>query len=73
MCARTLGRMSENTYPTAIKAASARGWRRVEPVPLGRPEQPTKLLAYLASVDSAPARAILPSHIVESLTAASVA
>ncbi|WP_306333784.1 XRE family transcriptional regulator [Streptomyces sp. KL118A] len=73
MRARTLGRISENTYLTAIKAASARGWRRVEPVPLGRPEQPTKLLAYLASADSAPARAILPSHIVESLTAASAA
>ena len=40
MRARTLGRMSENNYLTAIKAASARGWRRVEPVPLGRPEHP---------------------------------
>ncbi|MEV5090439.1 ImmA/IrrE family metallo-endopeptidase [Streptomyces griseoincarnatus] len=73
MRARTLGCMSENTYLTAIKAASARGWRRVEPVPLGRPEQPTRLLAYLASTDSAPARAILPSQIVESLQTASAA
>ncbi|MFJ9324229.1 ImmA/IrrE family metallo-endopeptidase [Streptomyces globisporus] len=73
MRARTLGRMNENTYLTAIKAASARGWRRVEPVPLGRPEQPTGLLAYLASADSAPARAILPSQIVESLQTASAA
>ncbi|MDT5045800.1 MAG: hypothetical protein QOG75_1653 [Mycobacterium sp.] len=31
MRARTLGRMSERTYLTAIKAASARGWRRVNP------------------------------------------
>ena len=28
MRARTVGRMSENNYLTAIKAASARGWRR---------------------------------------------
>ena len=49
MRARTLGRMSENNYLTAVKAASARGWRRVEPVPLGKPEQPTRfsrLLGY---------------------------
>jgi len=73
MRARTLGRMSENTYLTAIKAASARGWRRTEPVPLGRPEQPTRLLAYLASADSSHARAVLPPQIVESLYTASAA
>jgi Zn-dependent peptidase ImmA (M78 family) len=33
--ARTLSRMSENSYLTTVKAASARGWRHVEPVPLG--------------------------------------
>ncbi|WP_405775419.1 ImmA/IrrE family metallo-endopeptidase [Streptomyces sp. NBC_01390] len=71
MRARTLGRMSENVYLNAIKAASARGWRRVEPVPLGRPEQPTRLLAYLASTASAPARSVLPPQIVESLQTAS--
>ncbi|MEV7036369.1 XRE family transcriptional regulator [Streptomyces sp. NPDC093272] len=73
MRARTLERMSENTYLTAIKAASARGWRRTEPVPLGRPEQPTRLLAYLASADSSHARAVLPPQIVESLHTASAA
>jgi Zn-dependent peptidase ImmA (M78 family)/transcriptional regulator with XRE-family HTH domain len=73
MRARTLGRMSENTYLTAIKAASARGWRRTEPVPLGRPEQPTRLLAYLASADSSHSRAVLPPQIVESLHTASAA
>ncbi|MFE0044680.1 ImmA/IrrE family metallo-endopeptidase [Streptomyces albireticuli] len=73
MRARTLGRMSEKTYLTAIKAASARGLRRVKPVPLGRPEQPTRLLDYLASADSTPARAALPSQIVESLQTASAA
>ncbi|MEU6655672.1 XRE family transcriptional regulator [Streptomyces sp. NPDC046900] len=73
MRARTLGRMSENTYLSAIKAASARGWRRTEPVPLGPPEQPTRLLAYLASADSSRARAFLPPQIVESLHTASAA
>ncbi|MER8186644.1 XRE family transcriptional regulator [Kitasatospora sp. NPDC094015] len=73
MRARTLGRMSETTYLTAIKAASARGWRRVEPVPLGRPERPARLLNYLASPDSGPARAVLPPGIVQSIETASAA
>ncbi|MEY9943918.1 ImmA/IrrE family metallo-endopeptidase [Kitasatospora sp. GAS1066B] len=73
MRARTLGRMSETTYLTAIKAASARGWRRVEPVPLGRPERPARLLHYLASPDSGPARAVLPPGIVQSIETASAA
>src|SRR5262249_36580453 len=38
MRAKTLGRMTDSTYLTAVKAISARGWRRVEPVPLGLPE-----------------------------------
>jgi Zn-dependent peptidase ImmA (M78 family) len=53
MRARTLGRMSERTYLTAVKATSARGWRRVEPVPLGRPEEPTLLLSYLTTTGGA--------------------
>jgi Zn-dependent peptidase ImmA (M78 family) len=73
MRARTLGRMSESTYLTAIKAASARGWRRVEPVPLGRPEQPVGLLQYLASPESGAARAVLPPRIVESIEVSSAA
>jgi Zn-dependent peptidase ImmA (M78 family)/transcriptional regulator with XRE-family HTH domain len=67
MRARTLGRMSESTYLTAIKAASARGWRRVEPVPLGAPEQPCSLLAFLSSPDSLATRNVLPSRIVEDI------
>ncbi|GGX29950.1 transcriptional regulator [Streptomyces malachitofuscus] len=73
MRARTLGRISDSTYLTAIKAASARGWRRVEPVPLGRPEQPARLLDYLASPESSPARAVLPPQIIESIGTASAA
>jgi len=73
MRARTLGRMTEGTYLSAIKTASARGWRRIEPVPLGQPEQPTKLLAYLASPDSTAARAVLPPQILERIQTASTA
>jgi Zn-dependent peptidase ImmA (M78 family) len=73
MRAKTLGRMTEATYLSAIKTASARGWRRIEPVPLGQPEQPTRLLAYLASPDSAAARAVLPPQILERIQTASTA
>jgi Zn-dependent peptidase ImmA (M78 family)/transcriptional regulator with XRE-family HTH domain len=73
MRARTLHRMSESTYLTAIKAASARGWRRLEPVPLGSPERPKNLLDFLASTVSQPARVYLPAHIVEQIAAANTA
>lgn len=70
MRARTLHRINESTYLNAIKALSARGWRRVEPVPLGRPEQPKHLLDFLASPASRQARKHLPSRIVADLVAA---
>lgn len=73
MRAKRLGRMSEATYLTAVKAASARGWRRREPVPLGPPEQPTLLLKFLEKT-SLPIRSFLPEAIVDSIaTASSVA
>jgi hypothetical protein len=68
-----LERMSDSTYLSAIKTASARGWRRVEPVPLGQPEQPAELLAYLASPEGTAARAVLPPHILASIQTASAA
>jgi Zn-dependent peptidase ImmA (M78 family)/transcriptional regulator with XRE-family HTH domain len=71
--ARTLGRMSESTYLTAIKTASARGWRRLEPVPLGALEQPRHLLNFLASPASGPARHHLPGRIVTSIATAATA
>lgn len=73
MRARRLGRMSDATYLTAVKAASARGWRRREPVPLGPPEQPTVLLKFLEKTNL-PVRSFLPEAIVDSIvTASSVA
>jgi Zn-dependent peptidase ImmA (M78 family)/transcriptional regulator with XRE-family HTH domain len=42
MRAKSLDVMGDAAYLTAIKAASARGWRRAEPVPLGPPERPRR-------------------------------
>jgi Zn-dependent peptidase ImmA (M78 family)/DNA-binding XRE family transcriptional regulator len=70
MRARTLGRMSENNYLTAIKAASARGWRRVEPVPLGSPEHPTCLKHLLATPAGRQSLKLLPHDVVDALAIA---
>lgn len=70
MRARTLGVMSESNYLTAIKAASARGWRRVEPVPLGAPEEPTRLRSIVEKDETGRIRATLPSSIVSGLVEA---
>ncbi len=67
MRARVLGRISESDYLTAIKAASARGWRRIEPMPLGRPEQPQLLQALLATASVRDCRDLLPTHVVRAL------
>ncbi len=71
MRARTLHRMAESTYLTAIKAASARGWRRVEPVPLGPPERPRRLLQFLESSSSNTAHTYLPSNVISNIASAS--
>ncbi len=70
MRARTLGRLSPGQYLTAVKAASARGWRRIEPVPLGRPKQPTRFLHLLTTQITHQTTAALPSDVLESLLAA---
>jgi Zn-dependent peptidase ImmA (M78 family) len=72
MRARTLERMSESNYVAAVKTASARGWRRVEPVPLGDPEKPRMLGELLASNEVAVARNFLPPHAMELLAKAAV-
>jgi Zn-dependent peptidase ImmA (M78 family)/DNA-binding XRE family transcriptional regulator len=73
MRARTLGRMSENNYLTAVKAASARGWRRIEPVPLGKPEHPTCLERLLATPAGLQSLALLPHDVVDALVTATAA
>lgn len=72
MRARALGRMSEPNYLTAIKAASARGWRRTEPVPLGEPEEP-RLLRSLCEMKGTGAKSVLPDDALGAMLEATVA
>jgi Zn-dependent peptidase ImmA (M78 family)/transcriptional regulator with XRE-family HTH domain len=72
MRARSLGQMSEIQYLTAIKSASARGWRRVEPVPLGWTEQPTGYTRLLRT-PAVQATTALPRDILDSLLVATEA
>ncbi len=73
MRARALDRMSESQYLTAVKAASARGWRRFEPVPLGRPEQPAQFTRLLTTPAAQQAATDLPEDILDALLAATEA
>lgn len=69
MRARTLGRMTEPAYLSAVKAASAMGWRRIEPAPLGEPEQPAMLRRLLLSAEGVAARSYLPGDVLDQLEA----
>lgn len=69
MRARTLGTLTEAQYLTAIKTASARGWRRNEPVPIGQPEQPHLLRTVMARGGGA-VRDALPPDVLRALAAA---
>lgn len=62
--ARDLGRMTPATYLTAVKAASARGWRRIEPAPLGPPELPRFVTRYLGSPAGQQTSEFLPAHVL---------
>jgi Zn-dependent peptidase ImmA (M78 family)/transcriptional regulator with XRE-family HTH domain len=70
MRARTLGRMNERTYLTAVKTVSARGWRRLEPVPLGAPERPALLTSFLSTAEGRRIRNDLPIDVVDSIAIA---
>jgi Zn-dependent peptidase ImmA (M78 family)/transcriptional regulator with XRE-family HTH domain len=70
MRAKTLGRMNENTYLSAMKAISARGWRKVEPIPLGQPEQPRLLSRYMAQHRAEISD--LPGPLIDSMMAATL-
>ncbi len=68
--ARDLEKMSPATYLSTMKLVSARGWRRIEPVPLGLPEQP-RLLGMLASKGpNRSADTVLPSRTLKALLGA---
>lgn len=66
MRARTLGVMSPDEYLNAVKVASARGWRRTEPVPLGAPESPRRTHRLLATSQTSPdVAAWVPSGVLD--------
>jgi Zn-dependent peptidase ImmA (M78 family)/DNA-binding XRE family transcriptional regulator len=68
--ARALGRMPQSQYLAAVKAASARGWNRVEPLTLGRPEQPARFPRLLRTPAVQAAAAALPQDILDALLTA---
>jgi Zn-dependent peptidase ImmA (M78 family)/transcriptional regulator with XRE-family HTH domain len=68
MRARALGRLSEFAYLAAIKTASARGWRRVEPIAIGPAEQPKLLSALLDSPARLALQRVLPGSVLDALT-----
>lgn len=72
MRSKTLGVLTDEKYLTAIKAASARGWRRVEPMPLMGGEQPNILRTVMQSPDGEVARRLLPSVILRELEEAAM-
>lgn len=64
MRAKDLEVMSPAAYTTAMKGLSARGWRRTEPIPLGRPEGPnitTELLAVARNESNWFPKALIPA------------
>lgn len=71
MRAKDLEVMSSAAYTTAMKGISARGWRRTEPIPLGKPEGP-KITAELLKVARTDAtwfpKALIPA-LAESVSA----
>lgn len=73
MRARKLGRMPEPIYSAAMKTMSARGWRRVEPVPLGEPEKPQIISQLAERPELAALHSALPSQIIDTLRSAAAA
>jgi Zn-dependent peptidase ImmA (M78 family)/DNA-binding XRE family transcriptional regulator len=67
MRAKTLGKMDPASYLAAVKAASARGWRRREPVPLGPPEEPRLLSRFITADRRANACQDLPQPVVDGI------
>jgi hypothetical protein len=73
MRARELGKMDPASYLTAVKASSARGWRRREPLPLGTPEEPQLLKQIIDEDRRNHACQDLPSSVVEDILRANAA
>jgi Zn-dependent peptidase ImmA (M78 family) len=68
MRAKYLERINPNQYLAAVKTTSARGWRRVEPIPLGPCEEPQLIKRLVAATDKTVAAAH-PAEIFSRLVA----
>jgi len=79
MRAKTVGPMSDAEYTKAMKALSARGWRRQEPADLGAPETPRLLSAALkvaahagTTLEELAARGGLPIQVLRTVLGPSI-
>jgi Zn-dependent peptidase ImmA (M78 family)/transcriptional regulator with XRE-family HTH domain len=70
--AHVLRRLSYADYQRAMKGLSARGWRKNEPSPIGKPEAPVLLERAVAilqaegiAIDTLARQSRLPSHLVK--------
>ena len=64
--------MTDASYLTAVKALSARGWRRQEPIPIGPPENPARLRQIDGANGGDGASKAMPRHIVDAIAAANL-
>ena len=70
--AKNLGRMSDASYLTAVKALSARGWRRREPIPIGPPENPARLGQIVRANGGDGVGKAIPRYIVDAIAGANL-
>ncbi len=70
--AKNLGRMTDASYLTAVKALSARGWRRQEPIPIGAPENPARLRQIVGVNGGNGVSKAMPRHIVDAIAGANL-
>jgi len=69
--AKNLGRMTNASYFTAVKALSARGWRRQEPIPIA-PREPRRLLQIVGANGGDGVSKAMPRHIVDAIAGANL-
>jgi len=69
--AKNLGRMTDASYFTAVKALSARGWRRQEPIPIA-PREPRRLLQIVGANGGDGVSKAMPRHIVDAIAGANL-
>ena len=70
--ARDLGTISDAQYLNGVEAISARGWRRLEPIPLGPCETPDRTTAAFARTPKS-LTGKFPAELVQKLSSAGLA